>query len=89
MRKNGVLFRVNDKFGKTVSLTYKRFQHIMRRPEMQKQERKIKDTLKDPDEIRKSVKADDVFLYYKFFKNTPVSEKYLTVVVKVLNRTGS
>ena len=84
-----IIFRVKDLFGRKTILTLKQYLHIIRREEMKGQEGKIKQTLKDPDEIRRSVKDKNVLLFYKYFLNTPVSEKYLVVVVKVLNRKGS
>ena len=84
-----IVFHAKDLFGRKIVLTLKQYLHIIRREEMKGQEEKIKQTLKDPDEIRRSVKDKNVLLFYKYFLNTPVSEKYLVVVVKVLNNRGN
>lgn len=50
---------------------------------MRNQLPKIKDTIKNPEGIRKSEKDDLVHLYFKKFEDTPVTEKYLTAVGKI------
>ena len=50
--------------------------------------RLIKETLCKPDKIMKSNHAENVWLYYKHYQTTPVSEKYLCVIVKILNKEG-
>lgn len=67
---------------KNIRLTEERLEHIYNHPEMENQLSKIEETLKDPDEVRKSDKDNSVHLYFKKFKNTPVTEKYLTAIVK-------
>lgn len=67
---------------KDVRLTEERLDHIYGHPEMKNQLSKIKVTLADPDEVRKSDKNDSVHLYFKKFKDTPVTEKYLMAVVR-------
>jgi hypothetical protein len=47
---------------------------------------KIKKTLAEPEIVRRSQKDPDVYLYYRRYKRSPVSDKYLLVVVKM---TGS
>ncbi|MGC8896310.1 MAG: hypothetical protein ACP5LB_06075 [Candidatus Bathyarchaeia archaeon] len=42
----------------------------------------------NPDEVRTSVHDASALLFYKLYKKTPVTEKYLTVVIKPLNREG-
>lgn len=44
---------------------------------MEGQFSKIKETLSNPDEIRASDQDDSVYLYYKQYPTTPVTEKYL------------
>jgi hypothetical protein len=44
---------------------------------------KIKKTLAEPEIIRRSRKDLDVYLYYRRYKRSPVSDKYLLVVVKM------
>lgn len=66
-----------------VRLTDERLEHIRRRPEMENQLSKIEETVKNPDEVRKSDQDPTVYLYFKKYPNTPVTEKYLLVVIKI------
>lgn len=45
---------------------------------------KVQNTLKDPDAIVKSRTDEAVELFYQHYDTTPVTEKYLCVVVKIL-----
>ena len=60
--------------------------HILRRPEMKNQRKKIEETLKDPDAIVESKYDKTVLLYHKLYPKTPVTRKYLLVAVKILDR---
>lgn len=51
---------------------------------MEGQVGKIQETLMDPDVIVKSRTDTDVELFYRHYDTTPVNEKYLCVVVKIL-----
>ncbi|NVM04880.1 MAG: hypothetical protein HWN67_21345 [Candidatus Helarchaeota archaeon] len=53
-------------------------------PEMKGQIDRVQETLKIPDFVFKSVSDQEVELFYKCYKNTLVTEKYLCVVIKVL-----
>jgi len=44
---------------------------------------RIQETLGEPDEILMSDQDDSVYLYYKQYSTTPVTEKYLLVVAKL------
>lgn len=65
-----------------IRLTKERLEHIERRMEMEGQKPRIKETLETPDTVRESDNDPSVHLYYKKYTNTPVTEKYLLVVVK-------
>lgn len=81
--------RIEDKFGRKIRLTDERYQHIIEKhPEIKGQESKIKGTIKKPELVRKSVYSRDVLLFYRHYKRTPVTEKYLAVGIKVLNSGG-
>ena len=68
-----------------IRLTYERQEHIETdHPEMSGQSDKIQDTLLNPDRIIRSRTDPDVELFYRHYDITPVTEKYLCVVVKVL-----
>jgi len=45
---------------------------------------KIQDTLLDPGQIIRSLTDPEVELFYRHYDTTPVTQKYLCVVVKVL-----
>ena len=68
-----------------IRLTDERQEHIEAdHPEMSGQIERIQDTLLSPDTIVRSITDRDVELSYRHYDTTPVSEKYLCVVVKVL-----
>ena len=69
--------------GKRIRLSSERLKHILKRPEMQNQLPKIRETLRNPLEVRKSNYDSSIHLYYKKYAGTPVGEKFLLVVVKV------
>lgn len=74
-----------DVFNRRIRLTDEREKHIEAdHPEMFDQIDKIQDTLLSPDRIVKSRTDPDVELFYQHYNITPVTEKYLCVVVKVL-----
>ena len=68
-----------------IRLTDEREEHIeTNHPEMSVQIDKVQDTLLNPDIIVRSRTDPDVELFYRHYDITPVTEKYLCVVVKVL-----
>jgi len=83
-----VVLEVRSKLGKIVRLDEDRWRHVLEHPEMENQSSRIKETLVEPDEIRESVRASSIWLFYKLYTNSPVSEKYLLVAVKVLDGEG-
>jgi len=66
-----------------IRLTDERSAHILERPEMSSLEDAIDETLQDPESVIRSRSDDQARLYYRFYSDTPVGEKYLCVVVKV------
>ena len=83
-----VVFKILSKTGRVVSLDEERWRHVLEHPEMKTQLDRIKETAVNPDEVRASVHDSSVLLFYKFYEETPVTEKYLIVVIKSLNREG-
>lgn len=76
---------VNDVHGRSVRLTDERLDHIeMDHPEMANQLSRIKETLSEPEKIVRSRSDPEVELFYRFYGITPVTSKFLCVVVKVL-----
>ncbi|MBU4077338.1 MAG: hypothetical protein KKI06_11670 [Euryarchaeota archaeon] len=74
-----------DFHNRQIRLTIERQQHIETdHPEMSGQIGKIQETLISPDLIVKSRTDSEVELFYRHYDTTPVTEKYLCVVVKIL-----
>jgi hypothetical protein len=79
------LLKVICKIGKVVGLSSDRWKHVLSHPEMKNQRARVKETLIDPDEVRASIQSNDILLFYKLYPKTPVTTKYMIVVVKVSN----
>ena len=76
---------LEDIHKRQIRLTDERLKHIETfHPEMSDQLDKIKETLFNPDIIIKSNTDPNVELFYRYYDVTPVTKKYLCVVVKVL-----
>jgi len=76
---------LKDVHNRQIRLTEERQKHIeFDHPEMSKQINKIQETLLNPDIIVRSRTDPDVELFYRHYDATPVTDKYLCVVVKVL-----
>jgi len=72
-----------DLQGRSIHLTQQRLQHMeLDHPEMLGQIDRIEHTLLKPDTIVRSRTDPQVELFYRLYKGTPVTEKYLCVVVK-------
>lgn len=78
--------RVLEDFNKrSIRLADERQQHLeSTHPEMKGQIGRIEQTLASPDKVVRSKTDPLVELFYKFYRSTPVTEKYLCVVVKSL-----
>jgi len=73
----------NDVYDRRIRLTNERQEHIEAdHPEMSGQIDKIQNTLLNPDMIVRSRTDPEVELFYRHYDTTPVTEKYLCVVVK-------
>lgn len=75
-----------DCFGRVIRLTSEREAHILKHAELQGQMGKLREVLREPDVIVKSLRDPDVHLYHKHYAATPVTEKYLLVAIKVRER---
>jgi hypothetical protein len=83
-----VIFEVVSKLGKRIRLTEVQWTHMRsRHPELADQIERMKATLVDPDLVYHSPKEDN-YHYHKRFKKTPVTEKFLLLIVKHLNEEG-
>lgn len=75
-----------DLFDRKIRLTEERKRHFEENhPEMENQIEKIKETLINPDVIVRSKIDHQAELFYKHYPITPVTEKYLCIVIKLLN----
>lgn len=83
-----IVFEGKSKLKRKIRLTDEQWKHIRtRHKEMDNQLNKMKSTLVKPDFVYHSPKEKN-YHYYKFFKQTPITEKFLLLVVKHLNREG-
>jgi len=74
-----------DVNNRQIRLTHERQEHFeTEHPEMSRQIEKIRNTLLNPDRIVRSLTDLEVELFYRHYDTTPVTQKYLCVVVKVL-----
>ena len=73
---------IRDCFGRSVRLTDERVAHILQHQEMAGMERAIEHVLSTPAEVRVSRSDKTVGLFYQFYAETRVGEKWLCVVVK-------
>ena len=75
-----------DIYNRQIRLTKERQEHIeVDHPEMLAQINRIQGTLINPDIVVRSRTDPDVELFYRHYDVTPVTKKYLCVVVKVLD----
>ncbi|MDI6731145.1 MAG: hypothetical protein QME05_01000 [Candidatus Margulisbacteria bacterium] len=81
-------FELTDQFHRNIRLSKERFDHVLEHPEMVDAEQRIKESILVPDIIKQSKHDAKVWLYYKLFPKTPVTTKYLSVIIKVLNGQG-
>jgi hypothetical protein len=74
-----------DIHGRQIRLTDEREEHIENdHPEMSGQIDKCRETLLNPDKVIRSRTDPEVELFYKYYNVTPVTKKFLCVVVKGL-----
>jgi len=79
------MLEFRDIHGRIVRLTEERQSHLETdHPEMQNQTERIAETLLDPDRIVRSRTDEQVELFYKWYPTTPVTTKFLCIVVKAL-----
>ncbi len=72
-----------DNKGRSIRLTDERLNHLeTQHPEMVGQMDRVSDTLANPDSIVRSKTDASVELFYRHYRTTPVSQKFLCIVVK-------
>ncbi len=79
---------VKSEVGRIVRLDEDRWKHVREHPEMKDEMDRLRETVVKPDEVRRSIYDASVWLFYKHYRNTPVTEKYLLVVVSIQNEEG-
>ncbi len=81
----GVYFEVESVLGKKIRTTRERWKLIseMKHPIIKSYEPDVKETVSDPDEVRRSKKDRSVYLYYR-----KLSKYFVCVLVKHLNSEG-
>lgn len=72
-----IIFEVEDVLKRKILLTEESLKHILEKPAMLNQEDRIKETLINPEIIKRSNYIPTVFLYYRFYVKSPVTQKYL------------
>ena len=78
---------LQDKDGRLVRLTGERLGHLESdHPEMLGQIARIEETLREPERVIRSRADAQVELHYRLYASTPVTRKYLCVVVKSLSK---
>ena len=70
-----------DYQGRAVRLTAERWAHVLDHPEMVGQRERLADTLAEPDVVIATVTDEAVLAYHRLYETTPVTRKYLVVVV--------
>jgi hypothetical protein len=73
-----------DYQNREVRLTQERLVHILTHPEMVGMEARIAHTLKYPQLVRQSRSDESAELFYRFYTQTAIGDKWLCVVVKYL-----
>jgi hypothetical protein len=80
------MLHFQDVRNRSIRLTDERLRHFETdHPEMAGQTPRIAETLADPDLIIRSRTDSTVELFYKGYASTPVTAKFLCVVVKALS----
>lgn len=74
---------LRDFEGRRLRLSKERERHILEHPEMKAMMPVIEETLQAPEKVVQSLSDPEARLYYRFYRETPVGEKYICVTVKV------
>jgi hypothetical protein len=72
-----------DIFNRNIRFTDERLGHIeLDHPEMSGQIDKIAETLQNPEIVIRSSSDSEVELFYRYYSETPVGDRYMCVIVK-------
>ena len=84
----GIILEVLAYDKRKIRLTEVQWLHVVFfHPEVEGEQVKIKEVLENPEVVVEGA-TQDTRICYKFYESTPVSSKYLAVVVRVLNEEG-
>lgn len=75
---------ITDHQGRTVRLTVERREHILQHPEMSGQFERVLETLQSLETVITTLVDATVHVYHRYYEITPVTSKFLLVVVKIL-----
>jgi hypothetical protein len=73
-----------DHQGREIRLTGERRAHVLDHPEMAGQLDRIRETLAEPERVVAAPADSTVHVYHRHYDQTPVTEKFLLVAVKML-----
>jgi hypothetical protein len=76
--------RFTDYLGRPIRLTEERLAHLLEHPEMAGQLPHIQETLSQPELVVSTTADQTVFVYHRYYESTPVTSKFLLVVVKYM-----
>ncbi len=74
---------LHDHEGRKIRLTEERLEHIQNHPEMRGRLADISRVLANPERVVESTSDHEARLYYRYFFDTAVGDKYLCAVVKI------
>jgi len=82
MMSNDNITILTDHEGREIRLTDERREHILEHPEMVDQFEGIAETVNNPETVVATKVDDTVHVYHRYYETTPVTSKFLQVVVK-------
>ena len=74
---------ISDYMHRRVRLTEERWVHILDHPEMADQRERLVETVAAPDIVIATVLDETVLAYHRLYDATPVTRKYMVVIVKL------
>jgi len=82
MMSNDNITILTDHEGREIRLTDERREHILEHLEMVDQFERIAETVNNPETVVATKVDDTVHVYHRYYETTPVTSKFLQVVVK-------
>lgn len=75
---------LTDHMDRAIRLTPERWQHILDHKEMAGQEKRLTETLLEPNIVIATRRDPAILCYHRQYEKTPVTRKYMMVAVKLL-----